>query len=960
MTTEHSATVTQASLGPDPGAFAGGVSSDVRHAAVRAGVRRLGDLLGQALTRHEGAETLALVEQVRALARRPDNGAQLARLLAGVDDPTAIVLARAFTAYFQLANITEQLHRSRELSDRARGALAETFDRMGEALDAGTLDRSLAADIAGRLQLRPVFTAHPTEASRRSVLDTLRRIADLLDADSPDGPSGLGGPGDADVSGTVAGARPGPAERERIARRLAEMVDVLWQTDELRVERPKPADEARSAAYYLELIASEVLPDLLEELDLAFGRVGITLPADARPLRFGSWAGGDRDGNPNVTPAVTLEVLTLQHEFGIRLLTASVERLITELTASTRVVGVSDDLVDSLAADREVLPEVYDRFVRLNAEEPYRLKCSYILARLAGTRERLAAGTAHVPGRDYAGLAGLLDDLAVMRASLAARDGILVANGELLRVIRTARAMGLALATLDIREHADKHHATLAAIYDQVGELDAPYAELTRADRRVLLSGELARRRPLLGSAPPPLPDEPRGTLELMRTIRAALDRFGADVIESYIVSMTRDVDDILAVVVLAREAGLVGVGVGGRPAWARIGFVPLFETVAELRAAGGLLDGMLADPSYRSLVRARGDVQEVMLGYSDSSKDAGITASQWEIHKAQRELRDAARRHGVVLRLFHGRGGSVGRGGGPTGEAIMAQPFGTLDGSIKVTEQGEVISDKYTLPSLARHNLEIALSAVIEASILHRSSRQSSAVLAGWDETMQAVADSARAAYQAFVGDPALVPFFLAATPVEELGNLNIGSRPSRRPGGSGGLADLRAIPWVFGWTQSRIILPGWFGVGTGLAAARAAGAGDTLAEMYRSWHFFRTFLGNVQMTLAKSDLAIAERYVTTLVGSDGAAIFAAIRAEHARTVTEVLAVTGQGELLENATTLRHTLEVRDAYLAPLHALQISLLARARAAGTDVDPKLRRALLLTINGIAAGLRNTG
>ena len=959
-------------LSPDPGAFAGGVSSSARHAAVRAGVRRLGDLLGQALTRHEGAETLALVEQVRALARRSDEGAELARLLAGVDDPTAIVLARAFTAYFQLANITEQLHRSRELSDRARGPLAETFDRMGAALDAGTLDRSLAADIAGRLELRPVFTAHPTEASRRSVLDTLRRIADLLDADSPDSPDIAEAPATSTPATSTPAAntaaagplgaptRPRSAERERIARRLAEMVDVLWQTDELRVERPKPADEARSAAYYLELIATEVLPDLLEDLDLAFGRVGLTPPEDARPLRFGSWAGGDRDGNPNVTPEVTLEVLTLQHEFGIRVLTASVERLIKELTASTRVVRVSEDLLVSLEADRAALPEVYDRFVRLNAEEPYRLKCSYILARLEGTRERLAAGTGHVPGRDYAGLAGLLDDLAIMRASLADRDGTLVADGELLRVIRTARAMGLALATLDVREHADKHHAALAAIYDQVGELDVPYAELSRPDRRALLSGELARRRPLLGSAPPPLPEDARRALELMRTIRTALDRFGADVIESYIVSMTRDVDDILAVVVLAREAGLVGVGVGDRPAWARIGFVPLFETVAELRAAGGLLDGMLSDPSYRALVGARGDVQEVMLGYSDSSKDAGITASQWEIHKAQRELRDVARRHGVVLRLFHGRGGSVGRGGGPSGEAIMAQPFGTLDGSIKVTEQGEVISDKYTLPSLARHNLEIALSAVVEASILHRTSRQSPAVIAGWDETMQAVADSARAAYQVFVGDPALVPFFLAATPVEELGNLNIGSRPSRRPGGSGGLADLRAIPWVFGWTQARIILPGWFGVGTGLAAARAAGAGDTLAEMYRTWHFFRTFLGNVQMTLAKSDLVIARHYVSTLVGDDGGAILETIRAEHARTVAEVLAVTGQRELLENAPTLRHTLEVRDAYLAPLHALQISLLARARAAGPDVDPSLRRALLLTINGIAAGLRNTG
>ena len=926
---------------PNAATFAAGVSSAQQHAALRASVRQLGALLGEALERHEGAELLALVERVRSLARQPDDE-DLRSTLAGVDAKTAVVLARAFTAYFQLVNVTEQLHRWQEVTAVQEGPLASAVGRIGDALEEGSIDRDLVSAVLSRLEYRPVFTAHPTEATRRSVIDLLRRIADTVhNLEDP------------------RGAR---ADQPRLERRLAELVDLVWQTDELRIQRPEPTDEARTAIYYLGTLASRVVPDLLAELDRSLATIGLELPAGSRPLRFGAWAGGDRDGNPNVTPQVTLEVIGLQHDAALRDLITHVENLLAELSSSTRVVGITEELRRSLEADAEALPITYDALKRLNAEEPYRLKLSFVRVRLQRTRDRLAGGTPHEPGRDYAGFDELMTDLSLIRDSMLASGDELTGNGSILRLIRTATTIGLGLATLDIREHSGKHHEALADLYDRLGELDTAYAELDRPARIALLSRELASRRPLTGSRAVDLGPSATASLSLLHAIRTALDTYGPDTIETYIVSMTHDIDDVFAIVVLAREAGLVDTGSDTHEATARIGFAPLFETVAELEAAGPLLDALLSDPAYRRVVAARGDVQEIMLGYSDSSKDAGIAASQWQIHRAQRALRDVARQHGVVLRLFHGRGGSVGRGGGPTGEAILSQPYGSLDGPIKITEQGEVLSDKYTLPGLARFNLEVALAAVLEASVLHRNSLLPQDVLDSWNATMDVVAGRGQDTYRGLVRDPGLVPFFVSATPVDELGKMNIGSRPAKRPGGAGGLEDLRAIPWVFGWTQSRIILPGWFGVGSGLAAAREDGREKTLREMYGSWAFFRTFLSNVQMTLAKTDLEIAAGYVHELVPPEVAGLFDTIREEHARTLEEVLRVTGQSELLESAPTLRRTLELRDSYLAPLHALQTSLLARSRSVPDDAEPDadVQRALLLTINGIAAGLRNTG
>ncbi|MCW2840829.1 MAG: phosphoenolpyruvate carboxylase [Aeromicrobium sp.] len=924
---------------PDPAKFGGGLASDAEHAALRASVRQLTTLLGEALTRHEGADLLALVEQVRRLARQPED-AELRRVLDGIDPRTAVVLARAFTAYFQLVNTTEQLHRWQEVAATDEGPLAATIGRIGDALEDGTVSRELLTSVLDRLEYRPVFTAHPTEASRRTVLRLLRKVAETVRAmEDPRRPS---------------------SQVRSDERRLAELVDLLWQTDELRVVRPEPMDEARTAVYYLRSIASEVVPDLLGELDRQLARLDVELPATARPLRFGTWAGGDRDGNPNVTPAVTLEVLHLQHTSGLAELIEMVDEILSEMTASTRIVDATDELRASLAGDAEALPITWNTIRRLNADEPYRLKLSFVRVRLLRARDRLTKGTPHEPGRDYLTFDELVRDLVLVRDSMLAGGDRLTGDGAILRLIRTAVTFGAGLATMDVREHSGKHHAALAELYARLG--DDGYASLARPERIAVLSREMASPRPLTGVGTGGLGEAATASLGLLGVIRDALDAYGPEVIETYIVSMTHDVDDLFAVVVLAREVGLVDLA--GTPSdpeavVARIGFAPLFETVAELEAAGPLLDALLSDPTYRRLVTARGDVQEIMLGYSDSSKDAGIAASQWQVHRAQRQLRDIAREHGVVLRLFHGRGGSTGRGGGPTAEAIMSQPYGSLDGPIKITEQGEVISDKYALPGLGRQNLEAALAAVLEASVLHRTSLLPADVLDGWNETMDLVAEQGKQAYRTLVRDDALVPFFVAATPVDELGKMNIGSRPAKRPGGAGGLDDLRAIPWVFGWTQSRIILPGWFGVGSGLAAAAEDGRGETLQEMYGSWAFFRTFLSNVQMTLSKTDLDIAAEYVGALVPEGSRDIFDVIRREHERTVEQVLRITGETTLLESAPVLRRTLELRDFYLAPLHALQVSLLRQVRASD-EPDDDLQRALLLTVNGISAGLRNTG
>jgi phosphoenolpyruvate carboxylase len=869
--------------------------------------------------RQEGQELLDQVETIRHLIRADRDSA--AALLADVEPAEATKLVRAFTTYFHLANVAEQVHRGRELAGiRARDGswLSQAVDRIAAAeIPASEVDAEVS-----RLGVRPVFTAHPTEAARRTVLYKLRQIAELLEGADP-----------------------------RATARLEETVDLLWQTDELRIAKPDVVDEARNAVWYLDGLHADAVPHVLEELADELSRLGLELAPDARPLAFGTWIGGDRDGNPNVGPDATGRVLNLQHDHGLRDAIAVVDVLRRDLSSSNQIAGATPELQGSLARDLELLPEVEPRFLRLNAEEPYRLKLTCIQQKLVNTRRRLASGRPHEPGRDYVGAADLLAELELVRASLIEHRGELIAHGRLERAMRTLASFGLHLATLDVREHADAHHHAIGQLIDRLGGEGAPYAELAREKRLAVLSRELASRRPL-AFRPPPLDDAGERTYATFEAIRAAHERYGSETIESYIVSMSRGADDVFAAVLLAREAGVTN-----------IGFVPLLETIDELRRADGVLSELLSDPTYRELVEARGNVQEVMLGYSDSNKQAGITTSQWEIHRAQQRLRDAAAEFGVRLRLFHGRGGTVGRGGGPAHDAILAQPPRTLDGEIKVTEQGEVISDKYLVPSLARENLELMVAAALEATVLHRRPRMSPEALASWVDAMDVVSRASLERYSGLVEDPELPDYYFASTPVELLSELHLGSRPARRPDSGAGLEGLRAIPWVFGWTQSRQIVPGWYGVGSGLAAARVAGLGERLSEMHEHWYFFRNFLSNVAMTLAKTDLEIAGHYVERLVPAELHRFFEGIRDEYELTLSELLQLRGEDELLGNDPVLQRTLRVRDDYLAPIHYLQVALTERRRAdsdAATEPDAELARALLLTVNGIAAGLRNTG
>jgi phosphoenolpyruvate carboxylase len=960
---------------------------------LRNDIHRLGDLLGETLKHWGGEKLFATEERVRALCKKlrasedPQLERQLKKLLRGLSLDDAIGVIRAFSVYFQLSNIAEQHHRIRrkrfyELhtpNQPQRGSLSDTLKRLArQRVTPQTLQQVL-----DRLEIVPVMTAHPTEAARRTLLEKHRRIADLL----------------ADFDNEHLAAR----QRDELQTLLAAEIEAVWQTDEVRHTQPTVLDEVNNTLYYFDATLFDAVPTLLEELERQLSAYfpGVQLREDATPLRFGSWVGGDRDGNPFVTPEVTWETVRLQQRLVLRKYLTHVADLSRRLSESSRFAPASAELLDSIASDAEAMPELAARVERRNPEEPYRQKLSFIYARLENTlqRNQTLAGALRVTSPDalisirpglpiIAQLTGetdehaqvyqtgqeLYDELRLVRDSLRAGNSVYAANG-VERLMRQVATFELHLATLDLRQHSARHTAALLEITRRLA-LAKDYEQMNEAERVAWLTEELLTPRPLVGSEDH-FSAETIETLNVFRVMRRALDEISARALHTYIVSMTRDVSDLLAVLVLAKQAGLVECGIAEN--WAahesqisnlksqiRIAVAPLFETIEDLRNAPGVMARLFENPVYREALAAQGNLQEVMIGYSDSCKDGGILTSSWELYKAQERLWEVARARGVELRLFHGRGGTVGRGGGPSHEAILAQPPDTVAARIKITEQGEVISSKYSLPEIALRSLELNTSAVIAASLPHVGKHTRK--MARWQGVMEELSEAAFQTYRQIVREtPGFYDYFTQATPVEELQHLRIGSRPAKRKAGSKSIDDLRAIPWVFGWTQSRHLLPGWLPVGTALEDFLARGRSaqlELLREMYREWPFFQSTISNIEMTLAKSDFQIARQYAArTPDRSLGRRIFKLLEDEYQRACRVVLQITGEKHLLDNAPVLQRSIAVRNPYVDPMSYLQVELLARKRARGKGKDKeeeKLLYAILLTINGIASGMRNTG
>jgi phosphoenolpyruvate carboxylase len=888
-------------------------------AGLRAEIRLLGQLLGEALREHEGPALYELEESIRARTkalRQAYETRQEEELIAELeraDLRDAARLVRAFATYFQLVNLAEL-----ERQDRAAAETGGQLDSLVARAAASGVSAAEAAKLLERLEISPVLTAHPTEAVRRSILDRRDRIGEEL---------------------ALLRAPLSETERERVRRRMTIHIQLLWHTDEVRTFRPRVLDEVRNAVYYLERVFIEAIPDVVDELGRALERHYSSIRLPRRPLiRLGSWVGADQDGNPNADAVVLAQTLELQRRTLLNLYRERVRNLARDLSQSERLTAISDQLRASIRNDEVTLPEYAATLAPGTREEPYRRKLSFIWRRLGALLEKEETG-------GYSEAADFLEDLDLVDASLRTNQAEAVADGDLLRLRRQLQAFGFIGARLDVRQHRS---AVRAATEEVLARLGAGAGRLASAIMQ-----------------PPPVALDStswsKETGSLLATFAAmgAAEKRERGSASTFIVSMTETAEDVLNALFLAGLAGLHDLQ--SDPPRSQVDVVPLLERLDTLEQAPALIESLFTHPVYTRQLDARDGIQEVMLGYSDSSKEVGYLCSSWALYRAHESLSLVAAKYGRELRIFHGRGGTVGRGGGPTHEAILAQPSAATGTRIKITEQGEVIHRKYARLETARQNLSLVLGAVMESALLPGTGRDPRPE---WRQALDRMARDSQESYRALVyQDPGFQVYFLEASPIEEIAQLNTGSRPVSRSG-SLSVEELRAIPWVFAWMQNRHLLPAWFGVGHAMERYGSNPTGlQTLREMYSGWNFFRSLVDNLQMVLVKADMRIARHYAG-LVHDPRIRdrLFGEISAEFSRTEAMVLQVTEQSSMLEKQPQLLASLRLRDPYLDPLSYLQVRLLRELRTL-PETDPRRKEyleAVLRTINGIAAGLQNTG
>lgn len=900
-------------------------------------IRLLGRLLGDVVRTQAGEEVFELVERLRTVAVAERRGGEapfdeLADVLSLASDEHRLHVIRAFAWLSLMADTAEDVHlEQRRRYHRATGSTAHpgtlraTFDR----LRAAGVTADDAAPVLAELNVTPVLTAHPTQVRRKTVLERLGRVGDLLERRASLTPEAV-------------------ADHQELEDALRVEVLGLWQTALLRLSKLRVRDEINEALRYYEASLFEVVPALRRDVDRAFEQTYGTTTELGPVVAMGSWIGGDRDGNPFVTADTLHYAVARQSEEALGHHLAQVWDLSAELSMSSRLVTPTADLLELAEQSGDDSP--------FRADEPYRRALRGIYARLHGyaatVLEEVHAPPPSVRQEPYASLDDLIVDLDVVITSLRSHGAGPLANTTVVPLRDAVATFGAHLCGLDLRQNSAVHERVVAELLAQAGVSDR-YLDATEDERARLLLDELRSPRQLrtrFGE----YSEESAGELAVLDEAALAVAHLGERVIPQYVISKAESVSDVLEVAVLLKEAGLLTPG--GAPS-GPISIVPLFETIDDLQRAPTTLAALLDEPLYRAMVAAAGDRQEVMIGYSDSSKDGGYLTSTWSLYRAQLDLVEVARDRGVRLRFFHGRGGTVGRGGGPAYDAIRAQPLGTVDGSLRMTEQGEMVAAKYSRPTSARRNLETLVAATIETALLPGEAL-------GVDDRFEAVMHDLSAAamrtYRSLVYDDAdFVPFFRAVTPISEISRLKVGSRPAARTA-SDRIDDLRAIPWVFSWSQCRLSLPGWYGVGSAfdeVAAARSE-AVDLFAEMHERWPFFRTTLSNMGMVLAKTDLDIGRRYAALATAEYGPRIFGIIEAEHERTLRWHARLTGSDDLLAGNPALARSIENRFPYLDPLHVLQVEMLRRYREG--DEDEMVTRAIELTINAIATGLRNSG